>query len=93
MKIRDLKNNLEQNLNKVRANKYVNSISHWIKKIFDSEKGQYNTNDFNEINTLENLAGIGIVSLTKSPADEVIAELTPEGKELHKDFIAHGYYL
>ena len=75
------------------ATKYLNSISHWIKRIFDSDKGQYITRDFNEIDTLENLANLGIVALRKGDSDNIIAELTHEGKELFRDLTGLGYYL
>jgi len=93
MKVRDLKNELEKMADKGSANRYLNSISHWVKRIFDSDKGQCVTRDFQEIDTLENLANLGIVSLRKGSGDNIIAELTDSGKELLRDFTGLGYYL
>ena len=93
MKVRDLKNELEKNTDKMKVNKHLTSISHWIKRIFDADKGQYVTRDFNEINTLETLTGLRIISLRKGSGDDIIAELTEEGRELFRDFTGHGYYL
>lgn len=93
MKVRDLKNELEKMIDKGSVNRYLTSVSHWTKRIFESDKGQYITRDMLEIDTLENLANIGIVSIRKGGGDNVIAELTPEGKELFRDFTGLGYYL
>ena len=93
MKVRDLKNQLENTTDKGSINKHLTSISHWLKRIFDSDKGQYATKDFNEIDTLENLANFGIVSLKKGGGDTIVAELTKDGRELLQDFTGLGYYL
>ncbi len=93
MKVRDLKNELEKSADKNSVNKYLTSVSHWVRRIFDSGNGQYTTRDFNEIDTLETLAGIGIISLKKGSGDNIVAELTEEGRELFRDFTGHGYYL
>jgi methionine aminopeptidase len=93
MKVRDLKTELEKNIDKAKVNKYMTSVSHWIKRIFESDKGRYVTRDFNEIDTLETLAGMDLISLRKGDGDNIIAELTDSGRELHQDFTGHGYYL
>jgi len=93
MKVRDLKNQLENTTDKGNVNRYLISISHWLKRIFDSDKGQYATRDFGEIDTLENLANFGIITLRKGSGDTIVAELTKDGRELLQDFTGLGYYL
>lgn len=93
MKVRELKGSLEQQVDKVKLNPMMTSISHWVRRIFDSPKGQLTTYNFGDIDTLEKLAEIGLVSLKKGGGDNVIAELTEGGRELYRDFTALGYYL
>lgn len=91
MKVRDLKEMLEKSGSG--NSRALTSVSHWVKKVFESDKGRYTTMDLIEVGALENLAGLGIVSLEKGDDDNIIAELTKEGKELMRDFTGLGYYL
>ena len=94
MDVRTLKNTLEEKAGKDSSNKMLTTVSHWMKRIFESNKGQYETRDFNDIEALEKLVALNIVALKRgSGRDNIIAELTKDGKELHMDFTKLGYYL
>ena len=93
MDVRTLKNSMEEKAGKTNANSLLTSVSHWMKRIFDSGKGQYETRDFNDVEALEKLVEFGIVTLRRGSGDNIIAELTKDGKELYMDFMKLGYYL
>lgn len=94
MNVRALKNTMEQHAGKSDTNKMLTSVSHWVKRVFDSTKGQYEAGDITEIDTLQKLVDLGVVHMKKGPEKGlIIAELTPAGKELYMDFVKHGYYL
>lgn len=93
MDVRKLKNTLEERADKPKVNNMLTSVSHWVRRIFDSNKGQYETADFNDIETLEKLVELGIVSMRRGSDNSIVAELTKEGKELYMDFTKLGYYL
>ncbi len=94
MDVRTLKNNMEQHAGKSDTNNMLTSVSHWVRRIFDSNKGQYETGDITEIDTLQKLVDLGIVQMKKGAEKGlIIAELTKDGRELHMDFVKLGYYL
>lgn len=92
MDVRKLKTTMEQKGNK-NASNTLTSVSHWVRKIFDSNKGQLETSSIEDMETLEKLVHLGIVSLKRGSGDMIITELTKEGRELYMDFVKLGYYL
>ena len=92
MNVRNLKTTLEEKGSK-NANSTLTALSHWVRRIFDSDKGQLETASIEDIETLEKLVNMGIVSLRRGGGDNIIAELTKDGRELYMDFVKLGYYL
>lgn len=94
MDVRQLKTILEERNPGGNANKQLTTISHWVKRIFDSDKGKHEAGDITEVDTLQKLADLGIVQMKKgSEKGLILAELTKEGRELYMDFMKLGYYL
>jgi len=67
----------------------ITKVSHWIHKIKDVE---YVCKSDKEIEVITRFTDLGILRLERK-GDIVIATLTDSGKQLHREFVARGYYL
>lgn len=68
----------------------VTKVSHWMQKIRDEK--EYVCRDDKEIEVITKFAELGIVKLERK-GSSVVATLTEPGKQLHREFVARGYYL
>lgn len=89
MKVRELKNFLELQMDEPKARDSLNRFSHWITAIFQAK--EYVTSNPKDVTMLERLKDLNIISL-RVEKSQYIAELTSVGRKLYQDFYAHGYY-
>ncbi len=88
MKVRDLKNRLELVSDEHKVNRQLGVISHWVSRL--KSKG-FSTSDPRDVIALAGLERLGIVKLTMEN-EKAVPQLTEDGENLYKDFMARGYY-
>lgn len=91
MKVKDLKNALALIVGEGREGHLLVSISHWVNRLRTAQEG-YRAVLPQDIQTVKRLKELNIVEITGQDTEGVTAVLTREGKELYRDFIAHGYF-
>ena len=89
MKVRELKNFLELQLDESQVTKTLNGYSHWIAAIHKA--GEYVTSNPKDTQSLKRLEDLKVVEL-KEVKGQLVATLTKSGRELYQDFYGHGYY-
>lgn len=90
MKVRELKNFLELKAGEAEAGAALKGFSHWVSAIFQAK--EYVTSNPKDETSLKQLESLGIVELTREKG-QLVAVLSPSGRELYKDFYAHGYFI
>lgn len=68
----------------------VRAIAHWVNMIRNTDG--YATGNPKDMTSLEKLRDMGLIDMKWHEGD-VIATLTPKGKELDKVFFQTGYYV
>ena len=68
----------------------VTKVSHWMQKIKDAK--EYVAQNDREVEVITKFAELGIVKLGRK-GSSVVVTLTEAGKQLHREFVARGYYL
>lgn len=91
MKVKELQKALVLMVGEGKEGQLLTAISHWVNKLRTAQEG-YRAVLPQDIQTVKRLKELHIVEITREDAAGVTAVLTKEGKELYKDFIAHGYF-
>lgn len=89
MKVRELKNFLELNMDEAKAGSILKTYSHWLAAIFQARR--YVTTNPNDLGTLKSLEILELVKLGDKKG-QVLVMLTKKGKDLYFDFKKRGYY-
>lgn len=89
MKVRELKNFMELNMEERRITAVLSSYSHWVNAIFQAK--EFITNNPKDMQSLKKLEDLKIIEIQEQKG-QFIATLTSSGRELYQDFYGHGYY-
>lgn len=90
MNIHELQSKLLPVVGEARIFDSVTKVSHWVKKIKDEK--EYVAKSDNEVEVITKFADLGIVKLERK-GNSVAVALTDAGRQLHREFVARGYYL
>lgn len=89
MKLRELKNFLELQVEESQVTRLLSSYSHWINAIFQAK--EFATSDQKDIETLKKLSELKVIDV-KEEKGQLIASLNKSGRQLYQEFYGHGYY-
>lgn len=89
MKVRELKNFLELNMDERLITQALTGYSHWINAIFQA--GEFVSGNEKDIKNLKSLEELKLIDLTEK-AGKMVAVLNKSGKQLYQDFFGHGYF-
>lgn len=89
MKVRELKNFLELQMDEARVGKLLTAYAHWISALFAAK--EYVVGNPKDQATLRKLEELKLVVLDEEKG-QLVARLTPQGRTLYQDFYAHGYF-
>lgn len=90
MKVRELKNFLELQMDETQIIPVLNSLSHWVNAIFQAK--EYVTSNPKDAQSLRKLQELKVVEVREEKGQTIVT-LNKAGQELYQDFYGHGYYL